>query len=738
VPFGDDAQAVPPAKHWNEFVDTYVHSGDPNTASVSAQVSTGLLPAEPAGAAVAPGTAEQPWRLAAEWSFRTETRMAARGLALQLNNDVAESQMSTVIFGRYADLAATYDFDLAPMYKSSDKITALHRVVLAKKPENSSSFVDLVPRSQNPADDSLEIDERLFRLTPTIGQFSEATYHYFPDLKPPAASNTLPALTGIILEGVAGLHNASDVIPIGKLVDASNFRPLPFARRHPGDIAAILQAGAAWLELAQVADGVGTATLLTGLGTIVGSVAAGGATEFEDLRKDSGLRQNGYGPVALNALVTRRSAPPVLSALSEGFTLEDQGAGLAPAPIRVGEVSPVLLEKPRLRAMLQRQAVVAGQQTVARSTIPRGDLQPGTIEPPVVDVRNDLITSFDAPGFALLTKVGAGIPQPTRAARSARTLRTPDLGAPTGRAVAASMAVLAEQVRKEGVTVRAGSTQVWEVPRALDWFLEIAGNSAVRVTELSTAGTVLLDQEAAEDQLQFKLAAGCAMVAVTALGRPGDGLIRNADGTPVRGTSAITAAVATSSALPVLGWQLGSELVQVGPTTLLARGAVVSLSKPIGAAIRGHAAATGMITVSRALLAQEVVQTDFGPVVTVIGVLIDNPDATRLGPESVILNTEQVRVAGLPIQVTAGTRTLFLYDVRPRPADAGDTDRVSVTVGLITPPGATEPIVLSGVVGGTGTAANWATTLNGSTLTEVVGAEQLTVDGSVSVRLSNG
>ncbi|HWD79457.1 MAG TPA: DUF6603 domain-containing protein, partial [Kribbella sp.] len=358
VPFGDDAQPLPPAKHWNEFVDTYVRSGDPNSASVSAQVSTGLLPPEPPGGPVAPGTAEQPWRLAAEWSLRTETRMAARGFALQLDIDVAESQIPTVVFGRYADLQATYDFDLAPMYKTSDKITALHRIVLAKKPENASTFVDLVPRSQNPADESLEIDERLFRVQAIVGQFSEATYHFFPDLKPPAASNTLPALTGIVLEGVAGLHNASETIPIGTLIDYGNFRPLPFARRNPGEIAAVLRAGAAWLTLAQAAGGVGTGTLLTGVGTIVGSVAAGGATEFAELRKDSGL-QNGYGPVALNALITRRSAPPVLSALSEGFTLEDQGAGVAPEPVRVGEVEPVLLDRPRLRAMVQRQAVVA-------------------------------------------------------------------------------------------------------------------------------------------------------------------------------------------------------------------------------------------------------------------------------------------------------------------------------------------------------------------------------------------
>ena len=80
VPFGDDALPKPPARHWDEFVSLYVLAGDANAGSVSAQVTEGLLPAEPAGAPVAPGTADQPWRLSAEWSLRTETKMPARGL----------------------------------------------------------------------------------------------------------------------------------------------------------------------------------------------------------------------------------------------------------------------------------------------------------------------------------------------------------------------------------------------------------------------------------------------------------------------------------------------------------------------------------------------------------------------------------------------------------------------------------------------------------------------------------
>jgi hypothetical protein len=168
-------------------------------------VATGLLPAEPPGAPVAPGTAEQPWRLAAEWSFDTQTRMPARGFVLQVDSPRSESQMNTAVFGRYADLAGTYDFDIAPMYTHASDLTTLHTVVFAKRAADGG-FADLVPRtSPPPADTSRIIDERLFRVRPIIGQLSEATYHYFPDLKPPAAANTVPALTGVHVEGVAGL-----------------------------------------------------------------------------------------------------------------------------------------------------------------------------------------------------------------------------------------------------------------------------------------------------------------------------------------------------------------------------------------------------------------------------------------------------------------------------------------------------------------------------------------------------
>src|SRR6266487_1869794 len=366
VPFGDDALPLPPPKHWDEFVSQYVKAGDVNAGSVQAQVETGLLPAEPAGGPVAPGTADQPWRLSAEWTLRTETKMPARGFALQIDAPMAEGQIGAVVFGRVDKLAGVYDFDLAPMYVTHDSMGAVHHVVFARKPEGGGDFADMVPDSQPPpADGALVLRHALFRITPLLAQVSEATYHYFPDLKPPAAANTLPVLSGLKLDGVAELHNQSAAIPIGTLVDATNYRPLPFASRNPAYVTHIKDIGAAWTTLAGVATGLADQALVNGVIGILG-----GQGDFAKLREDSGIRPGGYGPVALGAVANRRSAPPVLSALSEGFTLEDVGKGVAEPPARIGALTGVELAEPRLRTVLQRPLLPAPALAAPRTTVP--------------------------------------------------------------------------------------------------------------------------------------------------------------------------------------------------------------------------------------------------------------------------------------------------------------------------------------------------------------------------------
>ncbi|HEX5087846.1 MAG TPA: DUF6603 domain-containing protein, partial [Nocardioides sp.] len=737
VPFGDDALPKPPPKHWDEFVALYVKAGDVNAGSVQAQVESGLLPAEPAGGPVAPGTEEQPWRLSAEWTLRTESRMPARGFALQLTTPMTEAQIGSTVFGTVEKLSGVYDFDLAPMYVAHNGLKVVHVVTLARRPEGGGAFVAMVPDSQPaPADGALVLRHALFRVTPLITQVSEATYHYFPDLKPPAAANTLPVLSGIKLDGIAGLRNPSAVIPIGTLVDFGNVRPLPFARRDPAVVAHILEVGAAWTQVAGVAAGLDNRKLVDGAVGILGTSEA-----FAELRADSELRPGGYGPVALEALANRRSAPPVLSALSEGFTLEDEGIGVPPPVVRVGPVAGVELRRPRLRTVMQRPLVTAGAAPAARTTLPRSvhqpEPQPGTIpgprgetgRRPVVNVRDELVTSWQTAGLALVRRPGSDDAQPTRIARSARSLRSAALGAPTGRAEAATLERLTKAVSK-GVDLRAGVTHVWELPLGDGWDLVLRGDSAVRVTELSTAGTALRDDEVGEQlfadggEHRFKLDDGVGMVAITAMGRHADGANGDASASRKGGRGAVAGA-ATSGGRVVLGWESSGRAVQVGPTTLLARGSVLRLGTPAAVTVRAQRAASGVVAIAAALADQQLTGTELPTELSVVGVLLDNSTDALPGPDDVVVTVDGGRAEPLPIQVAAGRRTLYLYDVK---ADRS-RDLMLVSVGV------TGPATLAGVVGSTGTAAEWAAALAGSTLTELVPDEQLTPDGSLTVRI---
>lgn len=718
VPFGSDARALPPAKHWDEFVAQYVKSNDVNAGAVSAQVTVGLLPAEPAGAAVAPGTAEQPWRLSAEWALDTSTRMPARGFVLQIDQPHGQSQMAAFVFGRFDDLDTTYDFDIAPMHTHANDVTSVHRAVIARKPEGGGAFADMVPRtSPPPADATFIIDERLFRVTPTIGQLSEATYHFFPDLKPPAAANTLPALVGLHLDGIAGLHNESQVIPIGKLVDATDYRPLPFAHRTPIIVVEVVKTGEAWSTLAKVAVGADRTRLMGAFATIV----SGGSEEFAQLRVASGLKGPGYGPVARNALVSRRSAPPVLSALSEGFTLEPVDRGVPPPRPPRREVAGVELKEPRLRAVMQHSVVPAGGMPTIRTSVTRGRI-------PVVNVERELITSWPSPGFALMLSPAATKQPETRAARSIRTLRHPALGGAVGRKAAAALDGLARDVRRDGVTLRAGAVHVWELPGGSAWRLRLSGRSGVRVTELTSAGTAIRDREVAvADDIDFEIASKCAMVAVGALGQSSALVTRHRVTSLAAGKAgavALTASAPRTTA--VVGWQIGSHVAQVGPTTLLGRGSVITLAKPIGSNVRRHVAATGIIALSRAMLDQEVVHTQLPASVTVVGVVVDRGTRRDIASADIVIHAAGARLAAAVRQIEAGSRTVFLYDVE---TEANDAETISVTAGL------RADLNLAGVFGGFGSAEMWAHTLAGTTLTQVVPDEQLSGHGALRVRL---
>jgi hypothetical protein len=130
------------------------------------------------------------------------------------------------------------------------------------------------------------------------------------------------------------------------------------------------------------------------------------------------------------------------------------------------------------------------------------------------------------------------------------------------------------------------------------------------------------------------------------------------------------------------------------------------------------------------MLTQEVVTTRFPTSLSVVGVLVDrDTQAVPAPPDAVIIHIDGATSAPLPLQVAAGNRTVYLYDIVIDTADGAQPPSLSVTVGLRT------GLSLAGVLGAPGTASGWAAALAGSTLTQIVPDEQLTADGELRARL---
>ena len=725
IPFGSTANPQPPALPWEAFRLKYLMGSDPATLAVSAQVASGLLPAEPPGAKVAAGTQAEPWRIAAEWMFRTETRMPARGFAFQTDDAHAESEMPAVVFGRYT-LSGIYAFDIAPMYVASSKVGSIHRLVLSRKPEAGGAFSALVPRSAPalPADHTFILDERMFRMTPVVGQVSEATYHFFPDLKPPAAANTLPVLTGLEVQGVAFLEHPSAVIPIAKLRDASNPRPLPFAH-DLGIFVDWRTAGIAAEQFAALAEGRTSRQLLDAYAHIVS-----GAGEFSTRRVQSNLPAEGLPPVAARTLRTRRSSPPVLSTLSFGLAMRPVEQPL-PAPVReVVPRAPVALDAVRLRAVMQQQIAPTGAAPPAiRSTVARVASAVATPQPPArVNVGRDLLRIVSVPGARLVVQPHPAAPRATRFARTAMSIRSGEIGATVGRGTARTIAQMEKAAAANGATLRVGVTQLWDVPPARERTVRVTGGMAVRVTQLGGGGAVISDVEYPDARdLEIVLHDDCAMVALTGLGRVPRSPSGAANSVNPPGAGAVTAIAAPYGATPAVGWELRQSAAQLSPTVVLGRGVLIELSQRAGVHIAKQTIGTGMISLAEALRGQTAIQTTLPAGTGVVGVLLDLEPGRVLAPADLVIASAGSRLAADPIRVEGGNRALLLYDVS-RYVLANAPTSFSVTVAV------RRGGRCAGVVGLGGDARTWGERMNGRIPERLVPDEPLTTDGEAQVR----
>lgn len=692
IPFGPDTIPQPPPLPWDGdggVAIKYVLGGDANGYATAVHVMTGLLAPEPSGAKPSPGTQDQPWKMASEFSFQTESRMPAM-------------DYQDFVQGASGPLAEVRSLAINPMQKSN--VASTHLITLEGLDPHTQQWVDIA------GFDGFQPSQ--FTITKIIGAVSEALWGFYPPDQVPAAARTLPVLTGLTIVGTAQLEGQSALIPIGTLVDDGNPRPLPFA--SVTDFVQLQGYGLSADALAQYALDVSTLTTVSAATDILstGKVFASG-------RQSIGVSAQGLSPFGLRALTQFRSAPPLLTPVTTGLTMKPPQLPLPPTIPTVTVSGIVALDAPRLRAVLRAHPQVASDApTASRTTVSNV---------PAGAVRMAAPAFGTIAGARLNFVAAASAPRSMRLAANSKTLRTPELGWSATGAQNQAMRQAEADFVGNGVQLAAGITHVWDLPDGL-WNapgntpkITVTGNSAVRITCLDLAGSILMDQEFVNAKPNvISLPARTAMLAVSCLGNPAAGsYIRS------QGFGIVSMSAAPSGNLAVVGWQAANLVFQAAPSTLLARGAVVLLSHTT-TAIRGRQATTqSTIPASQALAASIGVETWLPSEINVVMVLLDQQDPSAADQSDLSIAAQALTLSQAPLIVTGGRRTTLLYDVEK--VEPG-VDHVSVSVA------SRSAWRVSGVVGLPGNAQEWATRMNGGVPEHLVPDGPLTPDGLIVVQ----
>jgi hypothetical protein len=697
VAFGPDPAPRPNyITDFGAFRQKYLYGGDPNGYAVATHVLTGLLPSDPPGAQPAPGTSGSPWPMGVEFSFQTESRMPSSREVDFLNGDSGPIPGTTVV-------------DLAPMGPSFDQADCVHNVTLLQKQPDGSWKAP-------------PVDAAHFRIDQNIGQFSEATWRYYDPDAVPAAARTLPALAGITITGTAVLQNQSALVPISKLIDAGNSRPLPFATLTTSYIGLLLNYGASADALAQL-----TAAQATGaISSIAGQVLSGGGF-FSQARQAAGLPAAGLAPVAANALATRRSSPPAIMPITTGLTMRPVGLPHPPVVLSVPPVLPVGLVAPRLRAVLQGRpqplfdAPIAFRTTVANAAAAAAAPR---MAPPRLDV---------FAGARLQRVAAQASVRPTILARATKTLRSPETGWPLGSADSAALEQAESAVASAGVILAGGATHIWDLPAppaappagaaaAQAITLSVSGTAAFRATFTTRGGAVLLDQEwPPQVQTSVAVPARAARCILSCLGNPPAGAASS-----TAGFGTVSFAAAPRAAVTAVGWQAASLLFQAAGSVFLARGSCVVLARPKTPRRAKFPTTHAAVRAAEVLSGEPAIETWLPLSTSVVLIELDQQDPTAAAAGDLAVASAGATLQVPPLLVVGDRRTVLLYQVAQPDPKAG---HIAVSVGSLS------GWRLGGVVGLPGTVEEWAVRANGGIPETLVPDGPLTQDGAVTVRI---
>jgi hypothetical protein len=454
---------------------------------------------------------------------------------------------------------------------------------------------------------------------------------------------------------------------------------------------------------------------------IASAITTGSTGFFADQRTTSGLPTGGNSPVANRALLSYRSSPPLVVPITTGLTMKPPALPAPPVINRPPVILPVALEQPRLRAVLRGlPQVVSDVPTKLRTTVTSVAAAKG-------------VTRMAAPlanalGSNLIRVKAATAPAPTKVAKPGSTLRSADLGWTSGKGHQQQLTDAVASFTGNGLTIPAGTTHIWDVPAGSQDELIVTGDSTFRVTFLTRGGSVLGDSEYPPSApsntaptTTIPLPAKCGMVSIECLGKLPAGSLAVAPG-----FAAVAFSAAPAGKRTVAGWQAGNLLPQVGPTTILGRGACLMLPQTHIPLRNRQAISQTMVRVSDAVASQIGTETWLPTTVGVVMILLDLQDGTATANGDLALSVQGAALSSAPIRILGGRRRALLYDV-----SEVDPKAAHITVGA----GSSTGWRLAGVVGMPGKAQEWATDMQGKVPEHIVPDGPLTPDGSVSVRL---
>jgi hypothetical protein len=434
-------------------------------------------------------------------------------------------------------------------------------------------------------------------------------------------------------------------------------------------------------------------------------------------------------PVTSAHLESLRSAPPRVATLYEGLGAAQipEGAVVArPVPVipAILAIAPI----PSLAAIVRqppeptRPAAIAARTTVAQIGGSGAMRRVAISEVLRASGNGTGLRRGPAPGDNRETRLAAGgsvftnnaFASSQQKADFTRLAKAALLQTTRGSATARKTSLTSTD--KAGVDVHAGTTHVWRLPvRDVAGKLPavlVGGDQAVRISAFDKGGALLADVELGSLG-RFDLPARTARVAITGLGRFG----QKAPTTPVM--AGITSREA-SGPRAIVGWQAESQLVQVGGSTLLARGAVVSLGSPLRTRREGRRVDQSLIQAGEALDNQIGVETILPASVTTIGVMLERKAGSTLPPEQELgLGVKGATLLD-PVLVVGPSRALLLYDVQ-KP----DRERGFINISLAHRP----EWRVHGVFGMPDTAAHWASALSKDSFDQLVENGPITAHG---------